>query len=409
MIDTSTEWRVLAKLCDSQFIWYVDLITAELFTNERKEIFEAIATSYREYGSVSPESLQTYLGYATPAQLDISVMAEMPPMVDRLHLMAVRRQLEEKSRALKALSTQKELDLDEIQRVLEFAPILSEEDTGLATGVQQFLAELHRKREGNYAFIPTGFPSLDQAFGGEWPTGLTLIGALPGTGKTALMMQSATKMALENGTGVGIFSMEMKKPRLIARAVANYTEIPLNSIKIGDVDDQQVKLIEEWSNRIAALPIQFVEKSGLNVHQIISYMRRMMAHGIRVFFIDHLQCISYEGENRNQALGQITRLLKAFADRHNLKVVLLCHLVKKDGGRYEVRDSGEPQGIAEVFFVMQADGKDDVVRVEFIPEKNRDGDTRPMSFLFNKPYQRFVDGLVRLPDEKRSTVAAAAD
>jgi replicative DNA helicase len=404
-IDVTAEWRTLAKLCDPNFTSHVDSATDALFTNERKRIFSAIKQSFDLYGSVSPESIEMFYGETSPAELDVMVGTDITVLLDRLHNVATRRQLVEKAKQLEALANGQALDFDAVHKTLEFTPLLQEEDTTLTPGTTKFLADLHRKMEGTYKFTSTGFQSFDIALGGEWATGLTLIGALPGSGKTTLAFQSALDTALADGTASGFFSMEMGKDRLIARGVSHLADIALNKIKIGDLTQEERERVEYWTNRINDLPIHMVARGGMNVTNIIGYMREFMNKGVKVFYIDHLQCIASDIDNRNAALGHITRTLKTFADKYGLKVILLCHLVKKDG-RLEVRDSGEPQGIAETFMTLTAESKDEKVRIEVGFEKNRDGDTRSFPMIFDKPKQRFIDGLAQI---RPMNISIAAD
>lgn len=406
-IDIVAEWRTLAKLMDANFTHYVETITERLFTGNRAEVFDAIKQSYTLYESASPESIEMFYGNTCPPELDVHVSTDITVLIDRLVYVAMRREAVEKANALELWAKNQTLDLDNLHKILEFAPLLQEEDITLQPGTQKFLADLNRKMEGTYKFTSTGFPSFDIALAGEWPTGLTLLGALPGTGKTTFAFQAAVDTALKDGTPSGFFSMEMKKDRLIARAVAHLADIPLNKIKIGDLDDSEKQRVEYWTNRINELPINVVDKGGLSVTEIIGYMRKMMNTGIRVFYIDILQRIISDIDNRNQALGHITQTLKTFADKYGLKIILLSHLVKKDG-RLEVRDSGEPSGIAETFITLTADSKNDIVNIEVGFEKNRDGDTRPFHMRFDKPKQRFTDGIIVMNAEGQQAMAPTA-
>lgn len=404
-LDSSVEWKALAHFLDPKFFDWIYRCSAELFTNGRAEVFDAIRQSHMTYGIVTPESIEEFLGKQSPAELDVPISNNIDVLINRLINVSVRRQIKEKARQLEAIADGATIDIDNIHSILEFVPVMQEQDASIVPGTQEFLADLNRKIEGTYKFVSTGFQSFDVSLSGEWPVGLTLLGALPGVGKTTIAFQSMVNMAIREGTPSLIFSMEMSKKRLVARAVANLADIPLNKIKIGDLTTTERESVEHWTNYINDLPIYVVSMPAMNVSQIIGYMREYMNKGVKVFFIDHLQCIISEIENRNNALGAIARALKAVADKNGLRTILLCHLTKKEGGRLEVRDSGEVQGVAETFITLSTDSKDDLVRVEVAFEKNRDGDTRPFPMMFNKPMQRFIDGL----ETCKQSMSVAAD
>lgn len=72
----------------------------------------------------------------------------------------------------------------------------------------------------------TGFSLLDEILNGGLREGLTVIGALSGTGKTTLLLQIANNIA-EQGEDVIYFSLEMNKSELLTKTISRFSyQIP---------------------------------------------------------------------------------------------------------------------------------------------------------------------------------------
>lgn len=391
-ISEPLEWRALAGLKEPMNSEAVYRYTEELFTNERKLVFDAIRQAITVYGEASPEAIERFLRKPYPQQLDVPVNPNLDSCIDELRRLATKRQLLRKAETLASIAGEYEPNLDLVQKELELKPIFTNEDSSLKPGSQKFLSQLHHKINKSYKFSSTGFWRLDKALGGEWPRkGITLVGATPGTGKTALALQSMILMAEQEIPSLMI-NLEMSKDKLIARAVANLTSIDYGKIKIGDLDKNEQEEVEKATYYLESLPMRMICNSDLDVSSIIGYIKEHInTHGIKVVFVDHLQLIKSSNDNRNNALGDITWMLKICADKYDLQIVLLSQLTDR-GGKLLVRDSGEVDSKVETFLILSSDG-DTVSRyVNVSFPKNRDGELTKFDMLFNGAYQRFTDG-----------------
>lgn len=392
-LDTILEWRLLAALTDSKFYDYIYRVAPALFTLERVKIFDSIRQCHMVYGSVTPEGIANFYGKECPTELDVSVIQDIQPIIDRLHTIAVRRQLKEKARRLELIADGDTLTLDVVQQELEFQPIMQDEDPDIASGGQLLLANYKKKKDKTYTYISTGIPTLDSYMRGEWPIGFTILGALSGTGKTALSLQSMLEMA-RMGIPSMMINLEMEKDALVERMAANIAGIDGMDIAAAELTDEEEARLEEAVNYVNTLPIKMICNSDLDVAQIIGHIKEWASKGYKVFFVDHLQLIKSSNDNRNNALGDIAWALKIIANKLKIRVVVLTQLTKKDGG-YEVRDSGEVRPKAETFFILTTDSDSDrrVVTVEF--EKNRNGKLGSFPLVFEAKYQRFIDNYAR--------------
>lgn len=406
-IDSVAEWRLLAALTDKKHYDHILSIKPELFTNDRKLLLSAIQQCYLTYQSVSPEGIEAFYGKIAPAELDVSIVDTVEPLVDRLHTIAIRRQLIEKSRELQVIAEQQTLNLDSVHSALEFIPLIQDEDDSILSGSQELLTRYKRKKDGKYEFISTGFPMLDSYLGGEYAAELTLLGGEPGTGKTAFAFNSMINMAFQ-GIPSGMINLEMTKDLIVMRGAANLADVDAEDIMVGALSDDEEKRFEYAVNTINSLPIHVISTRGINVTTLIGHIRSLSRKGCKVIFIDHLQLIESDNDNRNQALGEITLALKNAASKFHVKVVILTQLTDKGGGKYVVRDSGDVESKVDTFFVMIANGDEPIRRITFRMEKNRNGKLGEFPMLFYSTRQRFVDATSK-PNTGETVRLMAAD
>ena len=105
--------------------------------------------------------------------------------------------------------------------------------------------DIERRMKGEAApVMASGLRSLDASFGGGWELGtLNVIGAAPGSGKTAFSM-FALRNAHKAGKKVGFISMEMTPIQYERRELSMETSIPYHMMKSGvGLSDTEYKRI----------------------------------------------------------------------------------------------------------------------------------------------------------------------
>ena len=214
--------------------------------------------------------------------------------------------------------------------------------------------------EGNFTpYISTGFKSIDLYIGGFGiKEGLTVIGARPSMGKTALAVQMLIELAT-NGTKVGMFSIEMSKQKLYDRMLQVVSGISIKN----DVREQyqQQGFIEDWKkdklNESAAFirdrlaPNMWIDdQPSLTIDQIECNMSKA-SRQCDVLFVDHLQEMQVlSKENRAIGLADVVRRMRN-CGKGKYHTVLLCQLNRNLSGRQDkmpnMTDLKECGGIEE--------------------------------------------------------------
>ncbi len=388
-VNPTLEWKTLAALANKES----DLVTKlrpDLFTNDRYALFDAMRQAYTVYGEITPETIEVYLKKPCPSEIDVPYGTNIEAAITDLQRLAIKRQLKSKAEHLAAIADEHDPNLDTVLDVLQFSPMTDDQDSSLDDGMHMFLANLQRKLDGGYKFVSTGYKTLDLYLNGEWPIGLTLLGGLPGTGKTAFSFDSMLKMAIQNDTKSLLICQEMLKSQIIARGIANLANIDSDDLALGNLTDEEKQRVESTAQRILSLPIHIIDTPVLNVMQIIGIIKDHVRLGVKVVFIDHLQLIATQNDNRNHALGEIAWALKSCSKNLGVRIILLTQLTDKAGG-YVVRDSGEVESKADTFIIMDSESKEMCRDIGYAFKKNRDGKLGQFSMLFNSRFQRFED------------------
>lgn len=212
--------------------------------------------------------------------------------------------------------------VDNFKRILELKKHAEENDTTI-TG------------------IPSGYSNLDRVTFGWQKTDLIILAARPSVGKTAFMLNLARNAAMvqvgrKKPAKVAIFSMEMSKTQLVERIMSSESEIWMEKIKVGRVEDHEIKkLYEKGMQPLSDAGIFIDDTPGLNVYQLKARFRSMMRKFGKpgedwLVLIDYLQLMTGVDDrrqgNREQEISNISRNLKTMAKELEVPVIALSQL-----------------------------------------------------------------------------------
>ncbi len=100
-----------------------------------------------------------------------------------------------------------------------------------------------RHKNDDISGVPSGFSSLDRITYGWQPTDLIILAARPSVGKTAFALNLARHAALHpvKPTPIGFFSLEMSASQLVQRILSAESEIWLEKISRGKLEEHEMK------------------------------------------------------------------------------------------------------------------------------------------------------------------------
>ena len=240
-------------------------------------------------------------------------------------------------------------------------------DTVLVKTIQRI--EDLRTRQDEITGVPTGFSILDHLTYGWQPSDLIILAARPSVGKTAFALNLARNAALHptKPTSVGFFSLEMSAGQLVQRILSAESEIWLEKIARGRLEEHEMKqLYKKGIERLASAPIHIDDTAALNIFELRAKCRRLKnKHNVGLIIIDYLQLMSGAGENRNsnreQEISRISRDLKGLAKELQVPIIALSQLSRevekrKEGNKMpqlsDLRESGAIEQDADMVMFL---------------------------------------------------------
>jgi replicative DNA helicase len=220
-----------------------------------------------------------------------------------------------------------------------------------ALAVSIKMAEEAHKRDSHITGVTTGLRDMDRKMGGLQRSDLIILAGRPSMGKTALATNIAFNAAHafyktegREGSGVAFFSLEMSSEQLATRLLGDYSSVPSDKIRRGEIKTEDFTKFVEASQTLSRVPLYIDDTPGLSVSGLRTRARRLkrMVPSLGVIVIDYLQLLtgsSRHAENRVQEVSEITRSLKALAKELDVPVLALSQLSRA----VEMREDKKPQ------------------------------------------------------------------
>ncbi|MBN1319805.1 MAG: replicative DNA helicase [Thermoleophilia bacterium] len=361
----------------------LDLVGGRSFVHSLVSAVPA-ATNARQYAEIVRENY--YLRSLIKVGGEITEMGyrrEHPPMelIDRAEQMV--------------------FDISQTRVTGEFEPI--------SELIDENFAELERvATEGHHTIgCQTGFRDLDAIISGFQPSNLVILAARPSMGKTALALNVARNVAVDQHKAVAIFSLEMSKMEIVNRMMCSEARVDNWRVKRGMLQPN------EWSRLAAACtplhtaPIFVDDSASLNLMEIRAKARRLRAKEktLGLIILDYLQLMMGDVgvENRQQEISRISRGLKILARELEVPVLALSQLsrqVEQRAGNKPVlsdlRESGAIEQDADVVLFIYRDevynrDSPDKGTAEIIVGKQRNGPIGECKLAFVQNHTRFAD------------------
>ena len=255
--------------------------------------------------------------------------------------------------------------------------------------------------------VPTGFYGLDRMTAGFQAGDLIVLAARPSMGKTALAINIAEHVALNEGLPVAVFSMEMGAAQLAVRIVGSIGRIDQGHLRTGKLTDDEWPRLTEAIERLRTISLHIDESAGLTSSELRANARRLSRQcgKLGLIVVDYLQLMSgstNDGENRATELGEISRGLKMLAKELQCPVIALSQLNRSVETRpdkrpmmSDLRESGAIEQDADIIMFIYRDEyytqeacKEPGV-AEIIIAKQRNGPTGTVKLAFLKPITKF--------------------
>ena len=253
--------------------------------------------------------------------------------------------------------------------------------------------------------LSSGFSAVDAKITGLNKSDLLLLAARPGMGKTSFALNIALNVARSSRKTVAVFSLEMSAEQLVTRILSGEALVENYRLRTGNLRETDWQKIAAAASVLNQLDIRVDDNPMLSAADMNAKCRRLDNLGLVV--IDYLQLMTSagdkgnRGENRQQVVSDISRMMKIMAKELNVPVICLSQLSraneKRDDKRpmlSDLRESGAIEQDADIVMFLYRDDyyNEDSEKhniAECIIAKNRHGETGKVELRWMPDYTAF--------------------
>ena len=287
--------------------------------------------------------------------------------------------------------------------------------------------KLLSKREHLHTGIKVEYDKVDDYYGFTIDGNhLFLLEDMTVTHNTSFILNTVNSLILQ-GKGVAFFSLEMPAEQLMLRLLSIQTSIPLQKLRVGDMNDDQWSNLNGAIDRMNSAKLFVDDQGSININQLRSKLRKLKNQHpeIEIAVIDYLQIMQGIGsQDRHLQVSEISRGLKMLARELEMPIVALSQLNRGLESRNDkrpmlsdIRESGSIEQDADIILFVyrddvylykeekerekaaKAEGKEftstyvekEEEDAEIIIGKQRNGPTGHVKLIFQKKLTRFVD------------------
>jgi len=264
------------------------------------------------------------------------------------------------------------------------------------------------KGEVTEGSVKTGFTDLDDMTGGLHPGELVIVAGRPSMGKTALAMNIAEHVGVDQALPVLVISLESSSQELADRLLCSSARVNSHRARNGIITkDERVRIVEA-AGRLSQGKMLLEDSPNRSVAEIASIARRASRKGqqIALILVDYLQLIEPDNpkDSRQEQVAKISRRLKALGRDMNCPVLCLAQLNRQAEESKDhrprlshLRESGAIEQDADVVIFVHREeyfhrgevAEQYAGQAELIIAKQRNGPTGEVELHWDKYFMRF--------------------
>jgi replicative DNA helicase len=251
--------------------------------------------------------------------------------------------------------------------------------------------------------LPTGFVDLDGMTAGLQNSELIILAARPSHGKTALALNIARHVAVEEGHPVFFVSLEQSRIELAERLLCSQAKVDSHKLRKGHLSSEDNRKLIDAAGYLRPSKLFIDDTAGQGMLRIAANARRLkLREKIRLVVIDYLQLIEPDNrrDSRQEQVAHISRRLKFLARELQIPVLALAQVNRSSEDRQDhrprladLRESGSIEQDADTVMLlhrpeMYEPGQYEGV-LEVLVAKQRNGPTGEIKLTFLKQFMRF--------------------
>src|SRR2546422_2447530 len=271
------------------------------------------------------------------------------------------------------------------------------------------------ERKGGITGISSGFIEFDRMTSGLHPSEMIVIAARPSMGKTALAMNIAEHVAINEKLPVGVFSLEMSSQQLVQRLLCSRARVNLQKVRDGFLGERDFPSLTAAASKLAEAKIFIDDSASLTILELRAKARRLKAQqDVQLIIIDYLQLLRSTSrraqDNRQLEISEISAGLKGLAKELKIPIIVVAQLnrhpeIRTGSGKgvprlADLRESGSIEQDADLVGLLvreeyYADSDEERTelegKAELIIAKQRNGPIGQVKLTFLKDFTRFED------------------
>ncbi|MDX1295087.1 MAG: DnaB-like helicase C-terminal domain-containing protein, partial [Sulfurimonadaceae bacterium] len=316
------------------------LDTNDFYLGAHQDIYGAMKSLVRKEQPIDEEFIKKELSSAKKFDEGamLEVLASTPISNTRAYIQeikdkALKRHLLSLTTEIKRVTLEEELPSSEVVDLVEkkLYEITQDSQTSdfkdAPTVTEETLAYIQEmKARGNSVLVgvDTGFAELNKMTTGFGKGDLVIIAARPAMGKTSLVLNMVQNL-IDQNKGVAFFSLEMPAEQLMLRLLSIKTSIPLQKLRVGDMDDDQWSRLNGAVDQMQRSKLFVDDQGSVNINQVKSRMRKLKGQHpeIEMCVIDYLQIMNGTGasKDRQMEVSEMSRGLKMLARELGMPII----------------------------------------------------------------------------------------
>jgi replicative DNA helicase len=264
----------------------------------------------------------------------------------------------------------------------------AEAPTDLLTGYRADMARAEAEALAPVAHVPTGFSTVNEAMdGGWWSSKLAVLGARPGTGKTAVAIRSALACAStppeHGGGGALLVSVELPGAEMRQRVLSHESGLTAAQVR-QPMGEEVVATMNTALAHLCRLPL-WIDDTARTAPAVRASVRRHVRLAqqagvpLRFVALDYVQLLKSgrEHKSRQDELTDVCQQLTEMRREHpGVSFLVLAQLNRESSDGRKPRDSdlrecGQLEQDADTIAMLWFPEKEDPNVVEMVFAKNR--------------------------------------
>lgn len=210
----------------------------------------------------------------------------------------------------------------------------------LSTEVDRIDETFDIEDKATYNGLPTGLADLDYNTDGLHESDLITIAGRPNMGKTDLVVNIVTNIAIREKRSVGYFSLNLPADRITRKLISNLCQIPVHKLLKGFVADDDWPRITSAIALLNDSPLYIDDSVSLSLEELQDRAKQVKAdHHVELIIIDSLQhLISNSKDNIPYELEEkITSEIRILARELKIPIIVIIPISSDIENRLDKR------------------------------------------------------------------------